>query len=167
MLFSLKSKKKVPFVSTLVSLWLHPAHFRRQQRCTQPPTRWQHSSQTHHTDLHVPNHQSQHLIKYYLSTDSFIYITINLSEFNLLISCRSMKFVHPIKRETHLLWTLRCFPSSVFDFTLFLIIQGAPGERGPSGASGPKGASGDPGRPGEPGLPGARVSASSTARYYA
>lgn len=55
----------------------------------------------------------------------------------------------------------------MFDFTLFLIIQGAPGERGPSGASGPKGASGDPGRPGEPGLPGARVSASSTARYYA
>lgn len=164
MLFSLKSKKKVPFVRTLISLWLHPARF-RQQWCTQPPTRWQHSSQTHHAHWPtVPHHQSQHLIKYY-----FIYITINLSEFNLLISCRSMKFVHPTKRETHLLWTLRRFPSSVFDlwFTLFLIIQGAPGERGPSGASGPKGASGDPGRPGEPGLPGARVSASSTARYYA
>lgn len=102
----------------------------------------------------------------------FIYSKMDLSDFNLLISSKSMKLLHTVKRETDFLWGLRIevsppqwltewpTPCLILFLSLFLLTQGAPGERGPSGASGPKGANGDPGRPGESGLPGARVSTS-------
>lgn len=59
------------------------------------------------SDLHVPyrSKPASHLTLSPLR--NFIYPKMNLSDFNLLISSRSMKPLHTIKRKTYFPWGLR------------------------------------------------------------
>lgn len=91
-------EQRVKFISTSASS--SEAHVQAAVIHVTPnvATRWQHISETRHAPVTYMSHNGK--ANNIISPAQFHLSQMNLSEFNLLISCRSMKLFHTIKRET-------------------------------------------------------------------